>query len=102
MGRRNKAPDAAKQVRGWESATIFDKPPNGGDGNQGGITVAKSYCNLLYHLVFSTHSRRNYLYSELQPRIHEYLAGAIRGEGGIALAINGVDDHVHILAKLRQ
>jgi len=38
----------------------------------------------------------------IRPRIHEYLGGAIRGEGGIALIVNGTADHVHLLAKLRQ
>jgi hypothetical protein len=38
----------------------------------------------------------------IRPRIHEYLGGAIRGEGGIALIVNGTADHVHVLAKLRQ
>ena len=28
--------------------------------------------------------------------------GAVRGEGGMAHAINGTADHVHILARLRQ
>jgi putative transposase len=33
--------------------------------------------------------------------LHEYLGGTVRGLGGIAIEINGVADHVHILAKLR-
>lgn len=40
--------------------------------------------------------------ASIRPRIHKYLGGAIRGEGGIALIVNGTADHVHILAKLRQ
>jgi len=64
--------------------------------------VSKSYCNLLYHIVFSTKDREPWLEGELRSRCHEYLGGAIRDEGGVALAINGMADHVHILAKLRQ
>jgi len=33
--------------------------------------------------------------------LHEYLGGTVRGLGGLALEVNGVGDHVHILAKLR-
>jgi REP element-mobilizing transposase RayT len=29
------------------------------------------------------------------------MGGIIRGQGGVTLAVNGVDDHVHVLAKLR-
>ena len=61
-----------------------------------------SYTNLLYHLVFSTKRREPWLNAELRPRLCEYLGGGIRAEKGIALAINSMPDHVHILAKLRQ
>ena len=64
--------------------------------------MSSSYCNLLYHIVFSTKDREPWLMPSIRPRIHEYLGGAIRGEGGIALIVNGTADHVHILAKLRQ
>ena len=64
--------------------------------------MSKSYCNLLYHLVFSTKDREPWLDGAMRPRVHEYLGGAIRGEGGVALAINGTADHVHVFCKLRQ
>jgi putative transposase len=64
--------------------------------------MSSSYCNLLYHIVFSTERREPWLISEIRSRTHEYLGGAIRSEGGVAMIINGTADHVHILAKLRQ
>ncbi|HUT36576.1 MAG TPA: transposase [Planctomycetota bacterium] len=64
--------------------------------------MAKSYCNLLYHIVFSTKGREPWLEGDILARCHEYLGGAIRSEGGVALIVNGTTDHVHILAKLRQ
>ena len=64
--------------------------------------MSSSYCNLLYHLVFSTKGREPWLAAGIRPRIHQYLGGAIRGEKGIALIVNGTADHVHVLAKLRQ
>jgi putative transposase len=33
--------------------------------------------------------------------LYEYIGGTIRGLGGISLGINGMEDHVHVLAKLR-
>jgi REP element-mobilizing transposase RayT len=42
------------------------------------------------------------LNDSVRPRVHQYLGGAIRDEGGKALMINGTSDHIHILAKLRQ
>jgi REP element-mobilizing transposase RayT len=64
--------------------------------------MSSSYCNLLYHIVFSTKKREPRLTLEIRARTHQYLGGAIRGEEGIAMIVNGTADHVHILAKLRQ
>ena len=55
----------------------------------------------MYHLVFSTKNRQEWLDGEIRGRVHAYLGGAIRDEGGIALIINGTPDHVHILARLK-
>ena len=59
-----------------------------------------SYTNLLYHIVYATKERAPLITKTLRPRLHEYLGGTVRGLGGIALEINGTNDHVHILAKL--
>jgi putative transposase len=64
--------------------------------------MSSSYCNLLYHIIFSTKRREPWLTAKIRSRTHEYLGGAIRNEEGIAMIINGTADHVHILAKLRQ
>ena len=64
--------------------------------------MSSSYCNLLYHIVFSAKDREPWMETSIRSRIHEYLGGAIRAEGGTALIVNGPADHVHIFAKLRQ
>ena len=63
--------------------------------------MSQSFTNLLYHLIFSTKDRRPLIKIEYQPRLYDYIGGIIRGCGGISLGINGTDDHVHVLAKLR-
>jgi len=64
--------------------------------------MPQSYVNLIYHIVFSTKDRNPIITEACESRLHEYIGGTIRGLGGIALAINGTEDHVHVLAKLRQ
>lgn len=59
------------------------------------------YTNLLYHIVFSTKDRRPLITDAYQSRLYDYIGGTIRGLGGISLALNGTEDHVHLLAKLR-
>lgn len=63
--------------------------------------MPKSYTNLIYHFVFATKDREPLITTDVQPRLYDYIGGTIRGQGGVALAINGMPDHVHILTKLR-
>ena len=63
--------------------------------------MSDSYTNLLYHIVFSTKERRPLITSQYEPRLDDYIGGTVRGMGGICLEINGTEDHVHLLAKLR-
>lgn len=60
-----------------------------------------SYTNLLYHIVFSTKDRRPLITPEYEVRLYDYLGGTIRKLGGISLELNGTEDHIHLLAKLR-
>ncbi len=64
--------------------------------------MPQSYVNLLYHIIFSTKNREPLIFGAHQPRLYEYIGGIVRQQGGIALAINGMADHVHLFAKLRQ
>ena len=60
-----------------------------------------SYTNLLYHIIFSTKDRRPLITDLYQPRLYDYIGGTIRGLGGFSLELNGTEDHVHVLTKLR-
>jgi len=62
--------------------------------------MAHSYTNLLYHIVYATKERRPLIDDEFQPRLYDYIGGTIRGLKSTSLEIGGVEDHVHILAKL--
>jgi REP element-mobilizing transposase RayT len=64
--------------------------------------MPQSYVNFIYHIVFSTKDRQPLITDAYRDRLHEYIGGIVRGQGGIALAINGMADHVPVLAKLRQ
>jgi putative transposase len=60
-----------------------------------------SYTNFLYHIVFGTKGRLPMIPTELKSQFYEYIGGTVRGLGGIALAINGMEDHIHLLVKLK-
>lgn len=59
-----------------------------------------SYTNLLYHIVYATKERAPMITPTLRPRLHEYPGGIVRGIEGVALEVNGTDDHVHLLVRI--
>ena len=63
--------------------------------------MADSYTNLLYHIIFSTKYRRQLITPDYERRLYDYIGGTLRGVGGLCLELNGVPDHIHLLAKLR-
>ena len=63
--------------------------------------MPSSYTNLLYHFIFSTKNREPLITDDKQPSLYYYMGGILRSHGGISLEINGMPDHVHLLAKLR-
>ena len=65
------------------------------------LTMSQSFTNLLYHIIFSTKDGRPLITLDYRPRLYDYIGGTIRGTDGISLGIDGVEDHVHVLAKLR-
>ena len=64
--------------------------------------MARSYTNVLLHVVFSTKDRMPMIKEPMKSRLFAYLGGNVREQGGKALAINGTDDHVHMLCPYRR
>ncbi len=62
--------------------------------------MSHSYVSSLYHCVWSTKSRRRTIEPELRDRLWPYLGGIASKNKMKALAIGGVEDHVHILLSL--
>ena len=62
--------------------------------------MSGTYTNLIYHIVFSTKQRRGLITTTLEDELYKYIGGIIRNLDGTCLKINGMTDHIHILAKL--
>lgn len=58
-----------------------------------------SYASILVHVVFSTKDRTPQINATLEERLYPYLGGIVRELGGRLLALNGVEDHVHLLTS---
>jgi REP element-mobilizing transposase RayT len=68
-------------------------------GNRREKRMASTLTNLLYHIVFSTKMRQDFIVPELRTDLYPYIGGIIRGEKGIMLKIGGTANHLHLLAK---
>jgi putative transposase len=62
--------------------------------------LSHTYVNALFHCVFSSKGRRALITSSLQERLWPFMGGIAREQGLKALAIGGVEDHVHLLLSL--
>ena len=62
--------------------------------------MSHSYTRQLLHIVFSTKERRPFLHAEVRPRMLGYLRTVANDLNTTVLALNGVDDHVHILVDM--
>lgn len=62
--------------------------------------MANTYTSLHYQLVFSTKNREPWLSPDVEHRVWTYVGGIARENGMPALAIGGVEDHVHLVLRL--
>ena len=63
--------------------------------------MSSTYSSLNYHLVFGTKSRTPFIEPGWSEDLHGYLGGTIAGLDGVCIAVNGIEDHVHMLLGLR-
>jgi putative transposase len=62
--------------------------------------MAYTYSQINIHAVFSVQGRENLLKKEYRKRIFEYISGTMKGVGLFPLAVDGVEDHIHIFFEL--
>src|SRR5262245_7984376 len=63
--------------------------------------MAQTCGNVVLHMVFSTKERRPLITPEIRADLFAYMGGIIREMRGSPLIINGMADHVHLLARIR-
>ena len=63
--------------------------------------MANTYTQLHVHFVFGVKYRRALIHKSWKDELYKYMGGIIQNQGHKILLINGVEDHVHLLAGLR-
>jgi putative transposase len=62
--------------------------------------MGSTFYSLHHHVVFSTKERRPLIKPAWRSQLHQYSGGVVRGLGGVAEMVGGVEDHVHLLMSL--
>ena len=62
--------------------------------------MAQSLSSILIHLVFSTKNREPFITPAIETELHPYMAKILRELKSPSLAIDGTNDHLHILFSL--
>ena len=58
------------------------------------------YWKLYYHLIWGTRDREPLLTPDLEATVHGYLRAKATGLGARVFALNGVEDHVHLVVSV--
>ncbi len=59
-----------------------------------------TYTNLLFHIIYSTKNRKPTIDPVWQDELYGYIGGIHRDKRGVLLKAGGIEDHIHLLAKL--
>ena len=59
-----------------------------------------TYTQILYQIVFGTKNRESVLTSDSRPQLFKYIWGILENKKCHTYRINGVEDHIHIVAHL--
>jgi REP element-mobilizing transposase RayT len=62
--------------------------------------MAHTYCNLLFHAIFSTKDRTAAISPDIRDDLLAYIGGIVRHMGGKTVIAGGTADHVHLLLEL--
>ncbi|MCQ2288001.1 MAG: IS200/IS605 family transposase [Muribaculaceae bacterium] len=54
----------------------------------------------LYHIVINTHGRKMTLPDSITENLYRYITGVARNKKSTIMAINGIENHVHMLVEL--
>ncbi len=60
-----------------------------------------TFSQIYIQYVFAVKGRENMLLPAFQDEIYKYIAGIVEGKDQKSLAVNGMEDHIHVLVGLK-
>jgi len=62
--------------------------------------MANTYSQINIHAVFSVYKRENLLTENFRKELFKYMSGIMTNIGLFPLAVNGIEDHVHVFFEI--
>jgi len=59
-----------------------------------------NYSQIIIQIVFAVRGRQSLIKPDWEERLYQYISGIVRGKNQKLLAINGTENHIHILVGL--
>jgi putative transposase len=60
-----------------------------------------TFSQIYIQYVFAVNGRQNMIKSAFQEELYRYIAGIVESKGQKSLAVNGMEDHIHVLVGLK-
>src|SRR4030095_11511976 len=60
-----------------------------------------SHTHLLYHIIYGTKNRLPLVSESWESEFYKQMGGIVRNHHGVAIEINGMPDHLHLLVRLK-
>jgi putative transposase len=60
-----------------------------------------TFSQIYIQVVFAVKGRQNCILPSFEEELYKYIAGTVSGKGQKSLAVNGMQDHIHILVGLK-
>jgi len=58
------------------------------------------YCRLYCHVILGKKNREPLITPEIEPVLYDFIRSKAIGLGGIVYALNGTEDHVHLIVHI--
>lgn len=59
--------------------------------------MSQSLSKMYIHIVFHTKYNQDLIKTDVEKELYAYLGGILKENKSVPIAINGIEDHVHIL-----
>ena len=63
--------------------------------------MASTLIELIYHVFFSTKDRKPMIRPNMRDELYYYIGGIIIKQDAVLLQIGGIEDHLHIVIKVK-